>query len=252
MSPNSDFEVIPLGNGNFNASLRFATSFLMLAGGRPILIDCPDPLFMICSQAAKKSRRAIDLAAIDDVVLTHLHGDHVNGLESFGFWRKFNQEGGTRPRVHTSRHAGEGLWKRLEPAMGCALLPGETVEQHYRLEDYFEMTTFEIGSAFSVGGVEFVTRRTLHPIPCFGFRATCAGRTFGYSCDTAFDPAHIEFLAQSDLIFHETGEGIHTPLADLEALPEDFRRKLHLVHLDDGFQGSTRLSVTEVGRVYRV
>lgn len=252
MSASPVFEVIPLGNGNFNSSLRFATSLLLLAGGRPILIDCPDPLFMICSQAAKKSGRSIDLASLDDIVLTHLHGDHANGLEGLGFWRKFNIEGGRRPRIHTSRQAAEGLWKRLEPAMGCALLPGETVEQRYRLEDYFELTAFEIGAAFRVGEVEFVTRRTLHPIPCFGFRATYGGRRFGYSCDTAFDPGHLEFLSGCDLIFHETGEGIHTPLAELEALPEALRRKMHLLHLPDDFPGTRRLGTTEVGRVYTV
>ena len=33
------------------------------------------------------------------------------------------------------------------------------------------------------------------------------GRTFGYSCDTAFDPGLIEFLAPADLILHETNLG---------------------------------------------
>lgn len=252
MSGPETFEVIPLGNGNFNTSTRFATSLLLLAGGHPILIDCPDPFFRICAEAAEKSGRTIDPGLIDDIVITHLHGDHANGLESLGFWRRFSHERQVRPRIYTSHAAHEKLWQKLEPAMGRATLPGESEEQVHQLEDYYDVSSCGFGERFSVAGVEFVTRLTLHSIPCFGFRATFGGRCFGYSCDTAFEQAHIDFLAESDLIFHETGEGFHTPLESLEALPEEIRRKMHLTHLDDGFTGSDRIATVEVGRVYVV
>lgn len=252
MSDPETFEVIPLGNGNFNTSTRFATSLLLVAGGHPILIDCPDPLFRICAEASAKSGRTIDPGRIDDIIITHLHGDHTNGLESLGFWRRFTQERHVRPHIHTSHAAAEKLWQKLEPAMGRATLPGETEEQVHRLEDYYDVSSYAFGERFSVGDVEFETRQTLHSIPCFGFRATYKGRCFGYSCDTAFEQAHIDFLADSHLIFHETGEGFHTPLESLEALPEPIRHKMHLIHLDDDFPGSDRIATVEVGRVYRV
>jgi ribonuclease BN (tRNA processing enzyme) len=252
LSGPSTFEVIPLGNGNFNTSTRFATSLLLIAGGRPILIDCPDPIFRMCSEAEGKSGRKIDPGLIDDIVITHLHGDHSNGLESLGFWRRFSHERGVRPHIYTSDAVREKLWQKLEPAMGRAMIPGETEEQVHQLEDYYEVSSCGFGERFSIGEVEFETRRTLHSIPCFGFRAAYRGRCFGYSCDTAFEQAHIDFLAGSDLIFHETGEGFHTSLESLEALPEAIRRKMVLVHLDDGFPGSQKIQVAEVSRVYTV
>lgn len=252
MSDTNRFEVVPIGNGNFNSSIRFATSFLIQAGGRSILIDCPDPIFRICAEAGRKCGRSIDPGQIDDIVITHLHGDHTNGLESLGFWRKFINPRNVRPHLYTSHAAAAGLWKKLEPAMGRAMVPGETQEQVYDLSAYYQLSSYEFGEAFSIGEVRFVTRRTLHSIPCFGFCAEYRGRRLGYSCDTAFEQAHIDFLADCDLIFHETGEGFHTPLESLEALPEGLRRKMHLIHLDDEYQPSLKIQTAEVGKVYRV
>ena len=67
-----------------------------------------------------------------------------------------------------------------------------------------------------------------------------AGRKLGYSADTAFDPALIEFLAQADLIIHETNLGpAHTPYTSLAALPAELRARMRLVHYPDTFDTAT-------------
>ncbi|MBI3735123.1 MBL fold metallo-hydrolase, partial [Candidatus Sumerlaeota bacterium] len=89
MSSAAPFEVIPLGAGNFFSTKRFCTSMVLCAGGKMVLVDCPDPFFRMCHQASVKSGRKIDPGKIDHLILTHLNGDHCNGLEPFAFWKKF-------------------------------------------------------------------------------------------------------------------------------------------------------------------
>lgn len=251
MTATARFEVMPLGTGNFFASRRYSTSLLLFAGENTILVDCPDPIFRMLAEAGDRSGRELDPNSFDHIILTHLHGDHSNGLEGFGYWRKFLGNGRPMPIIHTSREAAEALWPKLSASMGEAVLPGRPRE-HYGLADYFDVRAHAFGEKFEVCGVEFETRRTLHSIPTFGFRATFAGRRFGYSCDTSYDPDHIAFLEPCDLIFHETDHGIHTPLEKLEALPEPTRKKMRLIHLSDDFMGSSKIEAAEEGRVYSV
>ncbi len=216
------------------------------------MVDCPEPFFRIMDQATRKSGRKIDPAKIDDIVLTHLHGDHCNGLEGFGFWKRFHVGAKNPPKIFTSKPVARDLWKKLSPAMGKAVAPALGMNQRYKLGDFYCVHAFDFGEKFKVGGIEFETRRTIHSVPCFAFRAEYAGRRLGYSCDTAFDPKLIAFLEPCDLIFHECDKGFHTSIKLLETLPRDVREKMRLVHLNDEFRGSRRIRSASEGKIYRV
>ena len=71
------------------------------------------------------------------------------------------------------------------------------------------------------GPFKIECRKTLHSVPTTALRIHAAGRTLGYSCDTAFDPSLIDWLAPADRIIHETNLGIHTPYEKLAALPRE-------------------------------
>ena len=106
---------------------------------------------------------------------------------------------------------------------------------HFEMEDYFDVVPVTIGQSFNVGDARVETRRTLHPLPCFAVKIHFQGRCWTYSCDTSYDPELIDFLSEGDLIFHETGDGFHTPLKDLVALPDSLKKKLVLVHFPDTY-----------------
>lgn len=252
MSKTTPFEVLPLGTGNFFPAKRFNTSFLLYVGKEMILVDCPDPFRRMCALAEKKSGRKIDIAKINNIILTHLHSDHCNGLEALGFWRKFHNEDAPHPNIHTSSHVAENLWRKLSASMSHAYSPPLGLDNRYELKDYYNVSGHEFGDKFEVSGVEFETRKTIHMVPCFGFRAVHKKRKFGYSCDTAFDPGMIDFLADCDLIFHECDKGLHTHLDLLEALPRAIRKKMHLVHLPDDFKGSRLIKTAKEGKIYQV
>jgi ribonuclease BN (tRNA processing enzyme) len=64
-------------------------------------------------------------------------------------------------------------------------------------------------------------------------RIRAGGRCLGYSADTEFDPGLISWLAEADLVVHDTGFGIHASPECLAELPSDLRRKLRLAHYPD-------------------
>jgi hypothetical protein len=119
--------------------------------------------------------------------------------------------------------------------------------------DYFDVEPLDEARAVRVGPFEIECRPTRHLVPTTALRIRAGGRTLGVSADTAFDPALIEWLAQADLVLHETGPGIHTPYDALASLPLETRSKLRLIHYPDELD--TAASVIEPlvqGRRYGV
>ncbi|HSP80145.1 MAG TPA: ribonuclease Z, partial [Myxococcaceae bacterium] len=72
-------------------------------------------------------------------------------------------------------------------------------------------------------------------LPTTALRIRAGGRCLGYSADTAYDEALISWLAQADLVVHETNYGVHTPYEKLAALPSELRAKMRLIHYPDDF-----------------
>ena len=245
------FRFIPLGIGNAFTSRYYNASLLLLCGGEPVLIDAPAPLRKVLAEAGRATGYHLDLDVIDRLFLTHLHGDHCNGLEEYGFFRKY-LAGACKPRLHLLPSLKEPLWThRLSAAMGGVLR-----EKNVSLDDYFEVVGASPGEVTDLGvpGLRLEPFLTKHMIPCLGFRASYGGRTLGYSADTPYDPALIEFLSPCDLIIHEAGTGTyHTELDQLLALPADLRRRIRLIHLEDSLDTRTSpIECLEQGRLYTV
>ena len=83
-------------------------------------------------------------------------------------------------------------------------------------------------------------RFTKHPIPAVGFVIKDKDRTLGWSGDTPFEQAHVDWLNQADLIVHESNVApAHTPIESLNPLPPSVRAKMRLIHLQDDFNPKT-------------
>ena len=71
----SPVKIWVLGSGDpFGSGGRNQSAYLVEAGGRRVLLDCG------ASCVASLKKLGMDTAALDLVLLTHLHGDHVAGL----------------------------------------------------------------------------------------------------------------------------------------------------------------------------
>lgn len=246
--------VIPLGVGDFFSRFNYTTTFLVMGGSTRLLIDCPEPTRKVLHESTSSAGEPHDVFDIDAVLLTHLHGDHSNGLEGFGFYRKQMPGSPGRPLLYALPENIENLWDhKLKAGMGRSYLPEKGIDKFSKLEDYFDPHPIEPGVVFRIGDLEVETRRTRHPVPCIGCKIRHGGRTLGYSCDTDYDPDLIAFLAEADLIFHECNEGVHTPYDELAQLPEALRKKMRLIHLSDEFdRGTSNIEAAMPGRLYRV
>lgn len=258
----SRFYLLVLGAGNAFTRTRYNSSFLLVGGGRTVLVDCPSPLRRILFEAGRRSYLDVDIFDIDDVVITHLHGDHCNGLEELGFFKRYAQQI-RPPHIYTLPELVGPMWEnRLKAAMGFASPIDSSIMEDQVLADFFDVNPWDTGEPNRLAGAEspftFEIRRTDHLIPTFGFRVTFhAGPrpiTLGYSSDTAWDPRLIDFLAPSDLMIHEVGFGMgHTPYEHLDALPPAIKSKLILTHLSDAFDvAGSSLPVLQEGGLYEI
>ena len=252
----SAFYLLPTGIGSAFTSRYYHSSFLLFFGGEVTLVDVPAPLHRIVREAAVKAGLSLGLSQIDHVILTHLHGDHCNGVEELGFWRRYRApESRSVPNLHLLEELRLPLWQnRLSASMGADY--HEDKDPETSLGDYFRVTGLEPGQPCSFGpdGARLEVRRTQHFVPCMGFRMEWNGIQLGYSGDTAYDPDHIDFLSRCDFIIHETSEGRgHTSVEKLEALPEAIRSKMHLIHIPDDYDVEQSLiPVLKEGRLYKI
>jgi len=231
------FEVVVLGTGDTFSEHRRSSALLLRCGGVSLAVDCPDMYRSVLREASERSGLELSLPDIDHVLITHVHGDHMNGLEGAAFFKHFAE--GKRLRLVASPEVRACIWdERLKASMG-ALWDGER-HRVMTFDDYFEHVPLDWSSTTTIGPFRIRARRTIHHVPTSALLVEAAGRTLGYSSDTAFDPQLIDFLGAADLVIHETNLGpAHTPYEALAALPADLRARMRLIHYPDGFDAST-------------
>ena len=249
----SQLRFLTLGVGDAFSARYYSSCFLLEAAGRRLLIDCPHPIRKILREASTAVGPPLDLDGIDAVVLTHLHADHASGLEGLGYYGRFFLGRKFPLLVHpavaadlwTGSLAGGMEWSRsgdgAPPTRRC-------------MADFFDLVPLSETDAVTVGPFSLRCRPTNHSIFTTALMIQAAGRSLGYSADTAFDPTLIDWLAPADLIVHEASGGYqHTPYEALTGISADVRQKMRLIHYPDDFD--TAASVIEPlrqGAVYEV
>ncbi len=227
-------QLVALGVGNAFTARYHSTCGVVEAAGERLMIDCPHPIRRVLADA----EAGFDVGDLLGVVVTHLHADHVSGLEGLLYFAHFVM--GRKLRLLAHPDVLADLWDgHLRAGMQRLLLPDGTY-QALSLPDVADVVPLDEAAPTPVGPFRIACRRTRHHIPTFALRIEAEGRTLGWSADTAFDPSLIAWLGQADRFVHEVtteaaAAAVHTPYADLAALPADVRAKMWLNHYPDDF-----------------
>lgn len=194
---------------------------------------------------------------IDAIWISHLHSDHIGGLEHLAFSRYFIPKKDDKGNVVKIKlfmvpELMRELWETCLKG-GLESVEGKVMN----LTDYFECHPVEVNYHFIWEGKIFQPVQTIHIMSGYQFKNSYGlligtiRKTF-VTTDTQFAPEQLRyFYSQASQIFHdcETLEGfrshVHAHYDDLKTLERDTRKKMWLYHygdkrptvLEDGFLG---------------
>ena len=224
-----------LGTGSAFTLKNYQSNMILTADdGDILLIDCGADVRFALRDIGRTYKD------IESVYISHLHSDHVGGLEWLGFTRKFDPSC-RKPRMFISRYIKSELWSTVLSG-GMLSLQGEVAD----LDTYFEVCSIGKNQGFIWKGVEFRLVQAIHImsgfhiVPSFGLLFTINGINTFLTTDTQFSPAQItEFYKRADVIFHdcETApfhSNVHAHYEQLRTLSPEMKHKMWLYHYQDG------------------
>lgn len=194
-----------------------------------LVIDFPESN---CRALLELGRSITD---IQNIFITHLHEDHINGLQLIGNY--FRVHANRKPVLFVHSSLYPLLWQTLRTGMEPSFSGPK------KLEDFFDVRLVE--TEFAIGDVIFQLVQTRH-LPGMISHGLLAAPYFYFSGDTSLDRSFVETVGENvQLIFHEChlqtdNLPSHTSLDEIMSLKEDVRSKIVLMHYVDDYADRQR------------
>jgi ribonuclease BN (tRNA processing enzyme) len=244
-------EIFFLGVGSAFAKTLYQTNFLLIQGDTHVLVD-----FGMTGPQALYEMAGLEMSHIEIVLPTHSHADHVGGIESLALANRYIARrimGKPKLKMIINDEYERVLWD-MTLRGGLEWNEVDTDGRRLGFLDYFDplrptwkpsqhRETFEI----TVGDLHLEIFRTKH-VPeqatswqnsFISYGLYVNNRVF-ISADTRLDLDLIYTYAdRSEVLFHDVqffSGAVHTPLSDLQTLPEHIKRKMYLIHYSDNWQ----------------
>lgn len=234
-----------VGDNNYNSNMVLESD-----AGERLLIDC--------GSDARHSLFSLGMtySDIQNVYISHLHADHVGGLEWLAFTSKFDPDI-SKPHLYISKKIVSRLWEHVLSGSLASI-----VSDHPSIKDYFVVHAVEGNGSFRWQNIRFRLVETIHVdgtwinMSSFGLFFTTHGIKIYITTDTQFTPRKLmPFYEKADIIFQDCetakyNSGVHAQYSQLLTLDPAIRKKMWLYHYNpgpkpdaqqDGFQGFVRM-----------
>lgn len=263
--------LLALGVGDYKASRHWYANFMLDIDGRRVFVDVPGYTRKMLADLSDVNNQ-VGFDDYKEVLITHMHGDHVAGLEELAWAKRYTSEG--RTKLYGPDWLLRDIWQLLRPAMGASYRghrgpddldsywPPPSGIEPASLDWYFDpVETQGERGATDFGDFQLTSMLTRHIPRTLAFKFDFGNFKLGFSADSGYYPALIRWLDECDLVIHEclfgpvapAGEAFfdsketvfaqgdlrsyHTPIDDLLKHPESFQRKTLLHHYRDETYG---------------
>lgn len=218
-----------LGDDNYHCNM-----VLTSPSGRRLLIDCGSDIRF------SMYREGLTPGDITDIYVSHLHSDHVGGLEYMGFSTLFNPNC-MRPCLYLSEDIADQLWQKT--------LSGGMRSQEggiATLQTYFDVHPIKGEGIFYWEEYRFQLVQVPHVhngytlMPSYGLFVELEGTKIFFTTDTQLRLQNLKpYYDRADLIFHDCETGlyptpVHARYEQLCTLPRTLRQKMWLCGYQPG------------------
>lgn len=221
-------QITVIGSGDaFGSGGRFATCLHVTSdGGASILVDCGAGVMTALNRAG------IDRNAIQAILLTHFHGDHLGGVPAFMLDALFN----TRRRTPLVIAGPKRVTEWVKAAMEAAF-PGSSGNSYPFEISYLEISPDAPAEIAGIGVIAFPMIHDPRAGPCQGYRLSADGKVFAYSGDSAWADTLVPLAADADVLLvecytYDIPLKNHLDWKTLEShLPQLTARRIVLTHM---------------------
>ena len=225
-------------SGDFNACDWQSNVLVIAESGKKLLLDCgSDIRFSLCQQG-------LSYLDIDGIYISHLHADHVCGIEWLAFTTFFDKRC-SRPKLFCSSNIAGPLWSQSLRG-GLESIEGQKMD----LIGYFDLRKVHKNGHFVWEGIRFDLIQVVHVMAERAIKHSYGLMIYEnevrepahvfFTSDTQFCPNQIRrFYSEADLILHDCEttpfkSGVHAHFEELKGLAPEIKAKMFLYHYHPG------------------
>lgn len=171
--------------GGYPINNEGTSSYLIESEGFHLLVDAG-------SASLIALQNHLDPLALDALILSHYHHDHIADVGVLQFMRQLKRKNNGEDRAPILP-----IHAHTENPTGFEALTMDLVSEGigYKEED-----------TLAIGPFDITFMRTLHPVPCFAMRIEerKSGKVLVYTADSGFLPAFVPFSKDADVLLADT------------------------------------------------